>query len=45
MSYCIQKVLPPASPDDATSNVDTIMGNYIGIGTGYFSEEKFLYPK
>jgi hypothetical protein len=41
--FCIKKVSPPASSDDAASNSDTKNGYHIGIGISYFSEEDFGY--
>ena len=45
MSFCMKKVMPPASSYDAASIVDTKSENHIGIGMSYFSEGEDLYEK
>jgi hypothetical protein len=34
--------MPPASSDDAASDVDTKTSSHMGIGMGYFLEVEFL---
>jgi hypothetical protein len=39
------KMTPPASPDDASSNRDTKIWNYIGINIAHLSKGLILYAK
>ena len=44
-SFCLKKVMPPASSYDAASIVHTKLENHKGIGMSYFLEDEFLYEK
>jgi hypothetical protein len=45
VSFCMKKVMLPASSYDAVSIVHTKSENHKGIGMVYFLEGEFLYEK
>ena len=45
MSFCMKKMMLPASSYDAASIIHTKLGDHKGIGMSYFSEGEFSYEK